>query len=262
MRVRQLCQVGTASTSRPHAAVFRFYAELGDFLPGGAANREIVYGFSGSPSVKDAVEAQGIPHTEVDLLLANGTSVGFDYRLRDGDRIAAYPVFESFDITPLVRLRKTPLRVPRFVVDVNLGKLARWLRLLGFDAAYRNDLGDAAIVSLSVGEQRIVLTRDRLLLHHKAITHGYWVRSDDPEAQVTEVLRRFQLEHAIRPFTRCLECNGPIRPVAKSEILARVAPGTAARHQDYFECAGCGRIYWQGSHHARMVARIRRLHGH
>ena len=130
-------------------SAFRFYAELNDFLPADSVGREIAYQFGGAPSVKEAIEAQGIPHTEVDLILANGVSVGFDYRLHAGDRIAVYPVFETFDLTPLVRVRRAPLRAVRFVLDVNLGRLARWLRLLGFDAVYRHDFQDAAVACLA-----------------------------------------------------------------------------------------------------------------
>src|SRR5262252_902960 len=128
-----------------HEATFRFYAELNDFMPPLQRAVERRYRFDGGPSVKDAIEAQGVPHTEVELILANGVAVGFDYHLRSGDRIAVYPVFETLDVAPLVRLRDRPLREIRFVLDVHLGKLARWLRLVGFDASYRTDLEDSEI---------------------------------------------------------------------------------------------------------------------
>lgn len=245
--------------NRAHHATFRFYAELRDFLPPGPTEREIEYGFDGSPSIKDAIEAQGIPHTEVDLILVNGSSVDFHYRLQSGDRVAVYPVFETLDITPVVRLRPAPLRDLRFVVDVNLGQLARLLRLLGFDVVYHNDLADAAIVALAVREHRVVLTRDRLLLHHKVITHGYWVRSPAPETQAAEVLRRFQLEGCVQPFTRCLECNGRVTPVAKETVATALEPKTALYYDQFFRCEQCGRIYWQGSHYARLLAKVERI---
>ncbi len=238
-------------------AVFRFYGELNDFLPLWQSGRERTYRFGGKPSVKDAIEAQGIPHTEVDLILANGEAVGFDYHLGGGDRIAVYPVFESFDITPLVRLREAPLRETRFVLDVNLGKLARWLRLAGFDTIYRNDLEDAEIAALSATENRVVLTRDRLLLHRKEIDHGYWVRAEQPDAQIIEVLRRFQLEGSLRPFLRCLECNGRIQAVEKAAVWERLEPKTGLHYEDFYQCAGCGKVYWKGSHYDRMLAKLK-----
>jgi len=240
-------------------SAFRFYAELNDFLPADSVGREIAYQFGGAPSVKEAIEAQGIPHTEVDLILANGVSVGFDYRLHAGDRIAVYPVFETFDLTPLVRVRRAPLRAVRFVLDVNLGRLARWLRLLGFDAVYRHDFQDAAVACLAGRQNRVVLTRDRLLLHRKAITHGYWVRSDDPVAQVAEVLRRFQLERNVRPFRRCLACNGLIHPATKAEVLDQLEPGTRTHYEKFYQCDRCGKVYWHGPHHKHMLAQLQRL---
>jgi len=245
--------------SRPYTAVFRFYAELNDFLPPELDGQELTYHFNGNPSVKDAIEAQGVPHAEVELILANGESVGFGHQLSDGDRLAVYPVFESFDVDDLVKLRESPLRHSRFVVDVNLGKLARWLRLLGFDTVYRNDFADAEVVRVAADEGRIVLTRDRRLLHHKAVTHGYWVRAVDPEQQVEEVLRRFQLEYRVAPFHRCLACNGVIRPVDKAAVLHRLEPKTRLHYDEFHQCGHCGKVYWQGPHYARLENAVKRL---
>lgn len=189
----------------------------------------------------------------------HGRSVGFGYSLRDGDRVAVYPVFESFDVADLVRVRPAPLRQSRFVVDVNLGKLARWLRLLGFDTLYRNDFGDAEVVRIGADEGRIVLTRDRRLLHHAAVTHGYWVRAVEPQAQVEEVLRRFQLESQIAPFRRCLACNGLIHPVPKQAVLDRLEPKTRRYYDEFHQCEGCGKVYWRGPHFVRLEETVSRL---
>lgn len=237
---------------RPHSAEFRFYEELNDFLPPEKRKQTLLYRFDGHPGVKDPIEAQGVPHTEVELIVVNGASVGFDYRLQDRDRVAVYPVFESFDITPLVRLREAPLRRIAFVIDANLGKLARRLRLLGFDALYSNRFHDAEIADISAAEKRIVLTRDRRLLHARRITHGYWVRSVVPEAQIREVLRRFDLHRQIRPFFRCLVCNGLLKPVAKADVFDRLEPKTKLYYEEFYTCDMCGRIYWEGSHLAKM----------
>ncbi|MEN8259598.1 MAG: Mut7-C RNAse domain-containing protein [Pseudomonadota bacterium] len=236
-----------------HCAEFRFYEELNDFLPEERRKRAFEYRFNGNPGIKDPVEALGVPHTEVDLILANGESVGFDYRLQDGDRIAVYPMFESLDITPIAKLRDTPLRRSAFVLDVHLGKLTKLLRLLGFDAKYRNDFHDAEIVDISVRENRIILTRDRRLLYAKVITHGYWLRSMDPEEQLREVIRRFDLTAHIRPFHRCLMCNGRISQVAKEEVVDLLEPLTRLYYDDFFRCLECGKIYWRGSHFDHMT---------
>ena len=240
-------------------ATFRFYEELNDFLPPARVRREHVYHFDGHPSVKHAIESQGVPHTEVDLILVDGRSVGFDYQLCPGDRVSIYPTFERFDVTPLVRLRERPLRDPRFVVDVNLGKLARRMRMLGFDTLYRNDYGDAEIVDIAAREHRIVLTRDRRLLQHARITHGYWVRNIDPDDQVVEAVERLQLERWIRPLRRCLDCNGRIFPVAKAEVLHRLEPLTRRHYSDFHRCERCAKVFWKGSHYEAMRASLARL---
>ena len=186
--------------------------------------------------MKDVIESLGVPHTEVDLILVNGASVGFDYLVRDGDRVSVYPVFESLDITPLVRVRPQPLRETRFVLDIHLGKLAVFLRMLGFDSLYRNDYRDDELARISHAEGRILLTRDRGLLKRSLVTHGYLVRSDDPREQLAEVIHRFDLRDAIQPLERCLRCNGELEPVAKEEVADRLPPRTR-EHYDTFSAA-------------------------
>jgi uncharacterized protein with PIN domain len=243
------------------SATFRFYAELNDFLEARQRGRDIRYAFSGRPAVKDAIEALGVPHPEIEVIVVDGRSVGFDFRLDDGDRVAVYPMFEAVDVSPIVRLRERPLRQTRFVLDTHLGKLARLLRLLGFDTLYRNDFNDPQIVRLSVDERRIALTRDRGLLKHGELTHGYCVRSDAPMDQAREVLTRFDLRGSVAPFSRCTMCNHPIRIVAKDQVEHRLLPG-ARREQDEFRyCPGCDRIYWKGSHFARLQRLVERLAG-
>jgi uncharacterized protein with PIN domain len=239
-----------------YTAEFRFYEELNDFLPSEQRKRTNLYRFSGHPGIKDPIEVFGVPHTEVDLITVNGQSVGFDYQLQAGDRVAVYPVFEALDITPLVRLREKPLRNPRFVLDVNLGKLAKRMRLLGFDSLYRNDYQDAEIVKIAANDRRIALTRDRRLLYNKQIDHGYWVRAVDVEAQAEEVLRRFDLYGLVHPFSRCLICNGVLAPVAKADIWDRLEPKTRLYYQEFWQCTGCRKIYWHGSHMNNMRQRL------
>lgn len=242
----------SATKSREHRAIFRCYAELNDFLPREQRGREIVYRFDGNPGIKDAIEALGVPHTEVDLLLVNGDSCAFDYQLRDGDRVSVYPVFESFAIAPLARLREAPLRRTAFVLDTHLGKLARLLRLLGFDVLYRNDYADRELVDISVEQHRIILTRDRRLLFRRRVTHACYIRSHRPEEQVREVIRRFQLEGDIQPFHRCMTCNGPVRPVAKAEVVDRLFPKTSRYYDEFHRCEQCGKVYWRGPHFANL----------
>lgn len=240
-----------------HAAEFRFYEELNDFLKPEQRKRTRVYRFDGHPGIKDPIEAMGVPHVEVDLIVVNGESVGFGYRLQDGDRVAVYPVFEGLDISPIVKLRDKPLRKTAFVVDVNLGRLARNLRLLGFDTLFSNAYDDDEIVAISEEQGRIVLTRDRRLLHAKAVTHGYWVRSVWPSRQVEEVVRRFDLGGLVRPFSRCADCNGLIEPVGKEQVADQLEPKTKQYYDTFYRCSACGKIYWEGSHVEKLRERFR-----
>jgi uncharacterized protein with PIN domain len=238
-------------------AVFRFYEELNDFLPARRRKIEFEHHFDRRASIKDMIEALGVPHTEVELILVNGQSVDFSYMVEDGNRISVYPVFESLDVSPLLRLRPEPLRDPRFVVDCNLGRLARYLRLLGFDCLYRNDYTDAGVALISQQQHRIVLTRDRRLLHRKIITHGFYIRASMPREQVREVLRRVDLYAMVRPFTRCTRCNGLLNRVKKNQVDHRLEPKTRRYYQEFLQCGECGQIYWQGSHHQRAQLLIK-----
>ena len=242
----------TAGEAPQSRAEFRFYEELNDFLPPALRKRAFAYAFNGTPSVKDAIEAIGVPHTEVDLVLVDGESVDFTTRLTGGERVAVYPVFERLDISSVTRLRARPLRLTRFVLDVHLGKLARYLRLLGFDTRYRNDYDDATIIGLARGESRIVLTRDRGLLKHGAVTHGYWVRATAPRQQLAEIVRVFDLGGSARPFTRCIRCNGDLQEVPKSEVAERLPPRVRAHFEAFVQCPQCAAVYWPGSHYDHM----------
>jgi uncharacterized protein with PIN domain len=249
-----------ASDSRPEtreawrrSARFRFYEELNDFLPARRRKREFDQTFDGSPAVKDVVEAIGVPHTEVDLILVDGVSVGFEHRLHGGERVAVYPVFESFDISPVNRLRPEPLREPRFILDVHLGKLARYLRLLGFDAEYASDLDDAEIAARSVDEKRIVLTRDRGLLKRSEVSHGLWLRNIEPRRQLVEVVSRLDLGQRIQPFSRCMACNGVLETVPEAVVRDALPKGVRGRHESIARCTRCRALYWRGSHYARLA---------
>lgn len=239
-----------------NTAYFRFYEELNDFLRPEQRKRALAYSFNGHPGIKDPIESLGVPHTEIELIVVRGQSVGFDYQLRDRDRVAVYPMFESIDVSPLIRLRDAPLRRTAFVVDVNLGKLARYLRMCGFDTVYRNDYRDSEIVSISANQHRIALTRDRRLLYHKAVTHGYWVRAENPERQLNEVIERFDLKNQINPFERCLDCNGRVQAVEKQDVIEDLEPLTRKYFDEFYRCSECSKVYWPGSHYDHMRGRL------
>jgi uncharacterized protein with PIN domain/sulfur carrier protein ThiS len=233
-------------------ATFRFYAELNDFLPVKWKKTNFTLPFSRGQTVKHMVESCGVPHTEVDLVLVNGNPVPFSHQLQNNDRVSVYPVFECIDISNISMLRPQPLRHPRFVVDCHLGRLAVFLRLLGFDVLYRNDFPDDELAEISEKEKRICLPRDRGLLKRNQIEHGYLVRALDPRAQLIEVLKRFQLNLQLKPFTRCTRCNGFLRPVEEEEISSRLLPGTREHFHEFSCCESCGWIYWRGAQYERL----------
>lgn len=233
-------------------ATFRFYAELNDFLAPERRGREFACRCARAATTKHMIEALGVPHTEVELVLVNGESAGFERALADGDRVAVYPKFESFDVTPLLRVRGQPLRSIRFVADAHLGGLAHLLRMTGFDTLYDNHFHDDEIERLALTQQRIVLTRDRELLKRRSISHGCYVRALHSEPQLREVFERLDLARSARPFTRCLSCNALLHPVEKAQILSLLPPRVGERYERFSTCEGCGRIFWEGSHWRRM----------
>ena len=202
--------------------------------------------------MKDAIEAWGVPHVEVDMILVNGKSVDFSYLIEDGDRISVYPVFVSIDISEVTHLRDQPLREIKFVLDVHLGKLARYLRLCGFDTLYETDYTDNEIIIISSLQKRIILTRDKKLLNNKKVTHGVWIRSQYPDSQLKEVFDRLDLKNLAKPFTRCMECNTELVDVPKEQIIDRIPPGTRKFYDVFRMCPACDHIYWEGSHFERM----------
>ena len=239
-------------------AEFRFYEELNDFLAPRLRKTAFALGIDRGRSVKDAIESAGVPHTQVDMVLVDGVSVGFGHVLRGGERVAVYPVFERLDIAPLQHLRPAPLRDPRFVIDTHLGKLARHLRLAGFDCLWRNDYADEEIVRLAVAGQRIVLTRDCNLLKRRAVQRGHFVHAIDAELQLAEVIRVLQLEAMLRPFSRCRECNVALQDVAKEDVAGRLPDAVRESYDRFRCCPGCDRVYWEGTHYEqlrRMLAR-------
>jgi uncharacterized protein with PIN domain len=240
-------------------ARLRFYEELNDFLASARRKREFDYAFARAATVKNAIEAVGVPHTEVELILVDGRSVDFSYRLRDGDRVSVYPMFEAFDVAPLLRVRERPLRDTRFVADAHLGGLARLLRMAGFDTLHDNAYADEAVRLIAAAESRVILTRDRALLMCRDVTHGCYVRALKPSAQLAEVVERLQLAARMAPLTLCLHCNLPLAEISKDEVEDRLPETVAQTYERFRTCSGCRRIYWEGSHWRRMRELLARV---
>lgn len=231
----------------------RFYEELNDFLE--EDKKKVNFSVKTNPgqTVKDLIESENVPHTEVDLILVNSKSVNFSWQVMAGDRISVYPVFESLDIKNTTKLRPLPLRATQFILDVNLGKLARYLRIGGFDTLYSNSYKDKEIAEISAWENRILLTRDRYLLKRSIIQRGHWIRSKHAVSQYQAVLERFDLTDSVSLFSRCPQCNGNLRQVDKNDILDRLTPKTAMYYDNFKICDCCGKIYWKGNHYYNFI---------
>ncbi|XKE44355.1 Mut7-C ubiquitin/RNAse domain-containing protein [Halomonas organivorans] len=240
-------------------ARFRFHDELNDFLPPERRHRAFAYEVDRRAAIKDVIEALGVPHPEVDVILVDGTCVGFDYHLRGGDAVHVYPPGTVLPLATPRHLRPPLPRPRRFLLDVHLGRLARYLRLLGVDCRYRNQAADAELAARAETEGRILLTRDRNLLKRKRIALGRFVRADAPFDQLEEVARAFHLQAELAPFTRCTRCNGRLVPVHKADVDHRLEPLTRRYVDDFLQCDRCGQVYWHGSHVTRMEALVERL---
>jgi len=239
----------------------RFYEELNDFIRADYRKKPIERQLNHRTTVKDLIESFGVPHTEVDMILVNGNSTDFGWRVNDGDMISVYPVFESFDISGVTRLQERPLRNLQFIADCHLGKLAGKMRLLGFDVEFHNAISDAELTAAVVNDKKVLLSRDRRLLMRKVIDRGYLVRSQNPDEQVAEVIRRFDLSAQLHPFTRCARCNGILERAEKAAVLHLLEPKTRLYFADFFQCQTCQQVYWQGSHLAAIEGFIKRFAG-
>ena len=241
-----------------HQVYFRFYGELNDFLPPDRRQVQFVHTLRESAAVKDAIEALGVPHPEVDLILVDGQSVGFSYGVAGGEAISVYPRFRQLDVTTVSRVRPPWPPPAHFVLDVHLGKLARYLRLLGFDTLYDNRWDDADLAQVASRDRRILLTQDRGLLKRNLVMYGYCVRSSQPEQQMVEIIRQFDLVDAIAPFSRCLRCNGLLEPVTKASIGDRLPPFTYQSCNEFHRCQDCNHLYWKGGHYQRLQTLVER----
>jgi hypothetical protein len=230
------------------SARFCFVGALNDFLTTSQRGEQISCGFNPGQSVKHLVESLGIPHTEVAAILVDGRPVDFSYLVKDGDQVQVYPL-----------MAERPPGEPRFILDNHLGRLAVYLRMLGFDSLYRNDFQDEELAQIAYEQERILLTRDRHLLMRNQVTRGYWLRSKKPHEQLAEIVRRYDLSSLVAPFRRCMRCNGLLQPIEKVKVLDRLQPLTRLYFDDFRMCIECQQIYWKGSHYERMQELIEQV---
>lgn len=237
----------------------RFYGDLNDLISGSNDKLIVERNLPEPASVKDLIEGCGVPHTEVDLILIDGRPAGFSHLIKGDENVSVYPFFSSIEIPETDRLQKRSLETPRFIVDVNLGKLSRYLRLAGFDASYRNDANDDELIEQMMGEDRALLTRDRKLLMRRVVTTGYLPRSTDAADQLEEVLERFDLFDDVDPYSRCITCNGILKRVEKEKVIDQLEPLTKKHYERFSQCVECGQVFWAGSHRNRLEPKMKKI---
>jgi uncharacterized protein len=226
-------------------AQFRFDPGLWNFLHKGRRCERFEYECARAATLKNAIEALGVPHTEVGELTVNGEPATFQRIVREGNTVEVGGPKSGSDPDP------------RFLADAHLGGLARFLRMLGYDSLHENAFADEEIRRIAAQDSRIVLTRDRELLKCRDIARGCYVRALKPQAQLREVAERYRLAASARPFTLCLKCNLPLQPVEKAAIALRL-PGEVSRlHDRFVRCPGCDGVFWPGSHYERMLSALR-----
>jgi uncharacterized protein len=242
---------------KPFTVRLYFRGDLYVFLGSKAGDAVVERRLAEKTSIKDVIESCGVPHPEVDLILADGQAVGFDHTLTNDTKVEVFPVGNRSPISTEKQLQTIGLS--RFVSDGHLGSLTRNLRLLGFDVAYHQNTDDRQLLEVMVRENRALLTRDRRLLMHAIVQHGYCPRSQNADEQTIEVVRRFDLSELIAPFTRCLRCNAPLEAVAKADIIDKLEPLTKIYYDQFRRCPDCKQIYWAGSHFPKLQKRIEEI---
>ncbi|PYI99379.1 MAG: twitching motility protein PilT [Verrucomicrobia bacterium] len=242
---------------RPFSVRLSLHGNLDFFLPPRTRRKDITRSLSEKTSVKDVIESCGVPHPEVDLIVVNGEEVDFDYGVINDAEIEVYP--PEIQSPQSIKKRLQVNTMERFVTDGHLGKLTRNLRMLGFDVAYDPEAEDRQLLDVMDRENRALLTRDRRLLMHAVVRTGYCPRSQDPDEQTVEVIRRFNLLGLIAPFTRCLRCNAPLQEIAKADIIEELEPLTKIYYEQFRRCTGCGQIYWPGSHFPKLQKHLEKI---
>lgn len=235
------------------------HGDLPIFLAKGSRSSTLEMDLTRRTSIKDFIEALGVPHPEIQRLTVNCREKDFGYLVEAADRIEVFPFVSPVDPTIATALRP-PVGKISFAVDANVGKLARLLRMTGFDTFHEPQLDDDKLAEKSRREGRIILTRDRALLKRNAVVHGRLIRNSQPAAQLREIISLYDLRDRIKPFSRCLCCNEILQPVAKKDILARLEPLTRKYFDDFHKCPACARLYWPGSHRENMLDYLQGLY--
>jgi len=242
-----------------HQAFFYFFGSLNDFLPEEKKGQKFVYHFKGIASVKNLIEAIGVPHSEIRKITNNNRKKFFNYTVKDNDLIRIYPY--NYGINKFIlSLSSVFINCKiKFIIDVHLGKLGKYLKICGFDVLYNWKWDDNDIIKYANRDNRIILTHDAGLLKNKKVNKGYWTRSQNPDEQIVEVIDRYHLSGKIKPLKRCLHCNNLLVKTSKTEIKNKVPFMIFNKYRQFLCCHKCDNIYWKGPHYDSMKAFIKKI---
>ena len=241
------------------SAKFTFHGNLNFFLHRRQKDKPVIQEFDWRGTIKDMIESIAPPHPEIELIVVNGESVNWDYIVQDGDIVDVYPNFDAVDLVNKVILLPPYQGKPKFILDTHLGRLAAYLRMMGFDTLYKNDYEDDVLAEVSASENRILLTRDIGVLKRGIVVYGYFVRETNPRRRFIEIARRYNLSSYSTAFGRCTRCNGTLNNVQKADILEELSDRTASHYDTFYQCVACHQVYWRGSHYYRMQELIQEV---
>jgi uncharacterized protein with PIN domain len=229
---------------------FKIFGELNYFVRKNKQDIYFNYEFDDNPSIKDSIEAIGIPHVEVGEIIVNDEQKDFSYKLQNNDKVEVYSFYEN-DIKNKLRPN---IELYNFMTDENVGGMAKYLRMLGFNTIMIPEISDKEVAKIAEKENRILLSRDFGLLKRKNVTHGIFLRSTNTEEQIYEVIKKYKLDQLFKPFSICIECNGCIKLIRSSDLLEedKIEDGVLKDYNEFFRCTNCKKVFWKGSHYQRM----------
>lgn len=236
----------------------KFHGRLSKLLPS-KSRKFILHQFIDQTSIKDLIESFNIPHTEVDVILVNKKSVNFDYLIQNGDKIEVFPDKTKCSKYGVTSLKPKIKGEPKFVADVHLGGLVKLMRMFGLDVLYNNNYTDDEIIEISKKEKRIILTRDVGILKQKCVRYGHYVIETEPEKQLKELFKFFNIKKFINPFSRCLNCGTKLKRISREKVFKRLKNFKFEKGMLFYYCTSCDKIYWKGSHYDKMKKKINYL---
>ena len=238
---------------------FKIFGRLKKFLGKPFQSDVIDLRWEEHRTLKDWIESLGIPHTEIGLVKVDTDSADLNSRLPSKCVVEVFEIEGPYDPRTEIMPGQTALGSVKFIADVHLGKLVRYLRILGLDCLYEEPWDDHILAQKAHDQKRIMLSRDMGLLQRKCISHGQFLHSDAPIKQAQEILKRYKIYDLCQPMSRCVSCNAPMNPVDKVKIEHLIEKGTKASYDKFFQCTSCSKVYWHGAHVKNILKTLREI---